>query len=106
MAGWRLASLPKGLADEQVQALLGASDNVATPAGCRDHAVLVTLAQLGLRGGGRRTPTAGCRLAWRTGRGKRQGRTSRTDRSAAAGAEAELSLVSLNDLLYSHNKQL
>lgn len=50
VAGWRLASLPKGLAREQVQALLAANDNVGTSAGRRDHAVLVTLAQLGLRG--------------------------------------------------------
>jgi integrase/recombinase XerD len=49
VAGWRGASLPRGLAREQVQALLAAHDTM-TAVGCRDHAVLVTLAQLGLRG--------------------------------------------------------
>jgi len=50
VAGWRLAALPRGLQPQQVQALLSAHDNVATPAGLRDHAVLVVLARLGLRG--------------------------------------------------------
>src|SRR5664279_3171354 len=50
VAGWRLAALPRGLEAEQVRALLAAHDDVASPAGLRDHAVLVTLARLGLRG--------------------------------------------------------
>ena len=50
VAGWRLAGLPRGLTGEQIQALLAAHDGVSTPAGLRDHAVLVALARLGLRG--------------------------------------------------------
>jgi len=49
VAGWRLASLPRGLERGRVEALLGAHD-LTTPVGVRDHAVLVVLARLGLRG--------------------------------------------------------
>lgn len=49
VAGWRLASLPRALADGQVQQLLDSCD-VATVVGRRDHAVLLLLARLGLRG--------------------------------------------------------
>jgi site-specific recombinase XerD len=49
VAGWRLSELPKGLPAEQVTALLAAQD-LTSPVGLRDHAVLVTLARLGLRG--------------------------------------------------------
>ena len=48
VAAWRLSTLPKVLPAAQVEALLGAHD-LATPVGLRDHAVLVTLARLGLR---------------------------------------------------------
>jgi integrase/recombinase XerD len=64
-AGWRLSSLPRGLAAGQVQRLLSASE-LPTPVGLRDRAVLLLLARLGLRG----AEVAGLRLtdvAWRTG---------------------------------------
>lgn len=50
VAGWRLDTLPKVLPAGHVQALLAAHD-LSTPVGLRDHAVLVTRARLGLRGG-------------------------------------------------------
>jgi len=49
VAGWRLAGLPRGLAREQVQALLAVPDGPDRPAWARDHAVLTVLARLGLR---------------------------------------------------------
>jgi site-specific recombinase XerD len=49
VAGWRLASLPRGLPAGQVEAVLTAPDT-ATAAGLRDRAVLTLLARLGLRG--------------------------------------------------------
>jgi integrase/recombinase XerD len=65
VAGWRASELPRVLAPGQVEALLSAHDHT-TPVGLRDHAVLVALARLGLRGG----ETAAIRLAdvdWRAG---------------------------------------
>lgn len=50
VAGWRLAGLPKGLAPDQVQALLGSCDR-DTANGRRDFAILTTLVRLGLRAG-------------------------------------------------------
>ncbi|MDQ3764395.1 MAG: tyrosine-type recombinase/integrase, partial [Actinomycetota bacterium] len=50
VAGWRLSELPRSLPAAQVTALLAAHDR-STPVGLRDHAVLLTLARLGLRGG-------------------------------------------------------
>jgi len=79
VAGWRLASLPKGLARGQVQALLAVNGNVATPAGRRDHAVLVTLAQLGLRG----AEVAALQLQdvdWRAGQVVVRGKGARLER--------------------------
>lgn len=49
VAGWRLSGLPRGLPAGQVAALLAAHD-LSSRVGLRDHAVLVTLARLGLRG--------------------------------------------------------
>ena len=49
VASWRLNGLPRGLVSGQVDALLAAHD-LADPVGLRDHAILVTLARLGLRG--------------------------------------------------------
>ena len=47
---WRLSELPKSLLPEQVELVLASCDrNTAT--GRRDHAVLLLLARLGLRGG-------------------------------------------------------
>jgi integrase/recombinase XerD len=48
VAGWRGASLPRGLTRVQVQAMLD-SFNLATRVGRRDQAVLILLARLGLR---------------------------------------------------------
>lgn len=50
VAGWRLSELPRSLPAAQVAALLAAHDRT-TSVGLRDHAVLLTLARLGLRGG-------------------------------------------------------
>lgn len=50
VAGWRLSELPRSLPATQVTALLAAHDRT-TAVGLRDHAVLLTLARLGLRGG-------------------------------------------------------
>lgn len=50
VAGWRLSGLPRTLAAAQVEALLAAHDLSDPTVGLRDHAVLVTLARLGLRG--------------------------------------------------------
>jgi integrase/recombinase XerD len=50
VAGWRLTHLPKALSIEQVEQLLASCDR-QTPAGRRDHAILMLLARLGLRGG-------------------------------------------------------
>ena len=85
VAGWRLASLPKGLPSAQVQALLAAHD-LDTRVGLRDHAVLVVLARLGLRG----AEVAALQLAdidWRAGRarGARQRLPRRTAPAAGRG---------------------
>ena len=47
---WRLSELPKSLLPEQVELVL-ASCGRNTATGRRDHAVLLLLARLGLRGG-------------------------------------------------------
>ena len=47
MAGWRLASLPRGLDAAVVARLLGSCDR-ATVVGRRDYAILLVLARLGL----------------------------------------------------------
>jgi integrase/recombinase XerD len=49
-ASWRLSGLPRALEPEQLQALLESCDR-RTATGCRDYAVLVMLARLGLRAG-------------------------------------------------------
>jgi site-specific recombinase XerD len=50
VANWSMASLPKGLTSEDVQRLL-AHCNRHTATGCRDWAILLLLARLGLRAG-------------------------------------------------------
>ncbi len=50
VAGWRLAGLPKGLAPDQVRALLASCDR-GTANGRRDFAILTMLSRLGLRAG-------------------------------------------------------
>jgi site-specific recombinase XerD len=78
VAGWRLVSLPKGLPSGQVQALLAAHD-LDTRVGMRDHAVLVVLARLGLRG----AEVAALQLVdieWRAGQLVVRGKGSRVER--------------------------
>ena len=78
VAGWRLASLPKGLPSAQVQSLLAAHD-LDTRVGMRDHAVLVVLARLGMRG----AEVAALQLAdieWRAGQLVVRGKGSRVER--------------------------
>jgi integrase/recombinase XerD len=50
VAGWRLAGLPRGLAAEQVTALLDSCD-LNTAVGARDFAILKLLIRLGMRRG-------------------------------------------------------
>ena len=50
ITNWRLSELPKSLAPEKVEAVLASCDR-STAAGRRDHAILLLLARLGLRGG-------------------------------------------------------
>jgi site-specific recombinase XerD len=50
VANWRLSSVPKYLAEEEIQRLLEACDR-RTSTGRRDYAVLLLLARLGLRAG-------------------------------------------------------
>ena len=78
VASWRLASLPRALPTEQVQALLTAHDT-SNPVGMRDHALLVVLARLGLRG----AEAAGLRLAdvdWHAGELVVRGKAARVER--------------------------
>jgi integrase/recombinase XerD len=49
VAGWRLASLPRGLAAGQVRRLLDSCDR-GTMVGRRDYAILILLSRLGVRG--------------------------------------------------------
>jgi integrase/recombinase XerD len=50
VAGWKLAGLPQALTPTQLRALLSACDR-RTPTGCRDYAIVLLLARLGLRAG-------------------------------------------------------
>ena len=50
ITNWRLSGLPKSLSPEKVESLLASCDR-STAVGRRDHAVLLLLARLGLRGG-------------------------------------------------------
>lgn len=50
LAHWRLASLPRYLAEDQVERLIGSCDPTS-PVGIRDRAILLLLARLGLRAG-------------------------------------------------------
>jgi len=50
VAGWRLSGLPRGLAAEQMTALLGSCD-LSTAVGVRDVAILKLLIRLGMRRG-------------------------------------------------------
>jgi site-specific recombinase XerD len=78
VAGWRLGSLPRGLGHDQVDALLSAHDTTR-PVGLRDHAVLMILARLGLRG----AEVAALRLGdvdWHQGEVLVRGKGSRVER--------------------------
>jgi integrase/recombinase XerD len=78
VAGWRLAELPRGLTREQVQSLLAAHDTTTT-VGLRDHALLVMLARLGMRG----AEAAALRLSdvdWRGGQLVVRGKGARVER--------------------------
>ncbi|MEU7206674.1 site-specific integrase [Streptomyces sp. NPDC045470] len=78
VAGWRLASLPRGLEPSQVSALLAASDPDSS-AGLRDRAVLTVLARLGLRG----AEVAALQLSdidWHAGEIAVRGKGSRVER--------------------------
>lgn len=77
VAGWRLSELPRSLPAAQVTTLLAAHD-LTTSVGLRDHAVLLTLARLGLRGG----EIAALGLAdvdWRAGQLVVHGKGARTE---------------------------
>lgn len=77
VAGWRLASLPRGLEAGQVEQLLAACDR-GSLVGRRDFAVLMVLARLGLRG----AEVAGLRLVdvdWRAGELTVHGKANRID---------------------------
>ena len=78
VAGWRQATLPRGLEAGQAQRLLAACDRT-THVGQRDFAVLMLLAQLGLRG----AEVAALQLAdidWRAGEIVVRGKAARVDR--------------------------
>lgn len=78
VAGWRLASLPRGLDSTVVTRLLEGCDR-ATIVGRRDYAILMLLARLGLRG----AEVADLRLGdvdWRSGELTIHGKGNRWDR--------------------------
>ena len=50
VTNWRLSELPKSLPTEKVESVLASCDR-STATGRRDHAILLLLARLGLRGG-------------------------------------------------------
>jgi integrase/recombinase XerD len=78
VAGWRLASLPRGLDAGQVDAVVG-SCNKDTIVGRRDYAILIVLARLGLR----TAEVAALRLGdvdWRSGQLLIRGKGNRIER--------------------------
>ncbi len=50
VAGWRLATIPRGLDERDLHRLLASLDD-STPCGARDRAMILVLASLGLRAG-------------------------------------------------------
>jgi site-specific recombinase XerD len=50
VANWSMPSIPRGIGAEQVRQLLASIDR-HTPTGCRDYAIVLLLARLGLRSG-------------------------------------------------------
>jgi site-specific recombinase XerD len=91
---WRLATLPRSLASDDVERLLTACDR-QTPTGRRDDAVLLLLARLGLRAGEVVTLELDD-LHWRTGeitiRGKKGLRHDRFPLPADVGTAVAASL--------------
>lgn len=78
VAGWRQANLPRGLEPGQAERLLASCDR-STPTGRRDYAMLMLLAQLGLRG----AELAALRLGdidWHAGEIAVHGKAARLDR--------------------------
>jgi site-specific recombinase XerD len=78
VAGWRLASLPRGLDTAVVQRLLGSCDQ-DTIVGRRDYAILTMLARLGLRGAEVADLALGD-VDWRGGEVTIRGKGNRIDR--------------------------
>ena len=78
VAGWRLASLPRGLAAGQVGRLLDGCDR-DTVTGRRDYAILTVLARLGLRGAEAAALQLGD-IDWRAGEVMVRGKGSRLER--------------------------
>jgi site-specific recombinase XerD len=78
VAGWRLASLPRGLDAVVVERLLGSCDQ-DTIVGRRDYALLTMLARLGLRGAEVADLELGD-LDWRGGEVTIHGKGNRIDR--------------------------
>jgi len=78
VAGWRLSAMPRGLDPGQVEAIVAAPDT-RTRAGLRDHAILMLLARLGLRG----AEAAALALAdidWQAGEVTVHGKGSQTEK--------------------------
>ena len=50
VAGWSMTSIPRAIPADQVRKVLASVDR-RTPTGCRDYAILLLLARLGLRSG-------------------------------------------------------
>ena len=50
VANWSMSSIPRAIPPDQIRELLASIDR-RTPAGCRDYAILLVLARLGLRSG-------------------------------------------------------
>ncbi len=78
VAGWRLASLPRGLAAGQVGRLLDGCDR-DTVTGRRDYAILTVLARLGLRGAEAAALQLGD-IDWRAGEVMIRGKGGRLER--------------------------
>jgi integrase/recombinase XerD len=76
--GWTQTSLPKGLPDEQVAALLASCDR-GSATGCRDFAILTLLVRLGLRAG-EVAALALSDIHWRHGEITVRGKGNRCDR--------------------------
>ena len=95
VAGWRLASLPRGLDAAVVAQLLGSCDQ-ATVVGRRDYAILIMLVRLGLRG----AEAADLRLGdldWRAGEVTVRGKGNRIDRLPMPSDVGEAIVAYLTD---------